>query len=204
MKPSMILAAAAISLSFPATSICQRPERERAPRDRPRMIEPTSTNRRTATVNLMGERIRLLNPDIASELIDQDEMVVAEALSEVKTRLARDGFQEADAEDAVFAAWALLRVGYKSGDLFVALTLPVLVNNVEGLGKLVVDSDPQGARVDLTMDRHSIKDETESRQWVPGGTWKLRLSKPGYRTIEETVSVRSRKKTEIKRTLSPM
>ena len=230
MKTSVLLCAATIVLFVPAVSVCQeraapekRAERE-AParaadknrvesdraerRDRPAMAARTAASElasvmgATSAVRSMSKRIQFLNPNVSNEMLSRDEPVVYEVLLKVKTQFAQEGLDEADAEGATFSAWLSLRIGGPSRDVQVALTVEVLGNRIDSLGKLIIGSDPTDAQVDIKAADQSYTERTEAKMWLSAGTYRVRLSKPGYSPLEEDVEVKSRKKTEFKKTLT--
>lgn len=220
MKTSIFLFVATIALFFPGNSLCQNPEpRERGmverrpPKENPKIKEEESERKvavaeimasassisNMQTAGLMSRRMKYLNPKLDSAQLDLDEPVVAVALSEIKEQFAREKLESTDAEDAIYAAWLIFRIDAKS----LTLTVEVLVDRVDSMGKLIVGSDPTDAQVEIKADDHLLStDRTEAKKWLSARTYRVRLSKPGYAPVEEDVEVKSRQKTEFKRTLT--
>jgi len=161
----------------------------------------TSTSEMTSAVALTSQRIRLFDPEIESEVLDQDQKVISEALPRIKEHFTQQGLDETDAQEATLYAWMYLRIGANRLQATVSLTVDVLDDRVSDLGKVVIISDPADAQIDI--GGQSYTDHTEARLWLTSGTYRIKLSKPGYLPVEDDCDVKKGKKTEFKRTLTP-
>lgn len=141
------------------------------------------------------DHIRFLNPSVSAETLNSDESVVHQAISEVTNSFQEEGFSETDAEEAVLAAWFYLRIGR-----VIELSLSVLLGSTEDLGKVVINSDPDQA--EITVEGQPTGSRTLYKTWLPAGTYKIRLSKPGYVTQEDKCEIVKGRKTEFSKTMA--
>ncbi len=151
-----------------------------------------STSSRFASIE---QQIRSLNPRMDNKMLSEDEGVVNQAILQVTDDFKAAGFDETDAEEAVLAAWFYLRIGS-----VINFTLRLLVVSSDDLGKIIINSDPDQA--DITVGDQPTGSRTLYKAWLPAGTYKIKLSKPGYVTVEEQCEISQRKKTEFTKTLT--
>jgi hypothetical protein len=170
----------------------------------------TATTTRTRTITLdanqsfaaTSRNIRLVNPAISNGVLDHDQIIISEAVPAIKTRFIEEGFDESDVHEATWYAWIYLRVGANAIGSTIALTLDVLIDRVDDMGKIVISSDPDDAQVDITAGTQFYSDHTVAKMWLTAGPYHIRISKPGYVPVEDDCDVKKGKKTEFKRTLT--
>jgi len=153
----------------------------------------TTTDRRFASIK---EQIRFLNSAVSKEMLSRDETVVKQAISEARDGFKAAGFDETDAEEAVLAAWFYIRIG-----TVINITVGILLGSTNDLGKVVINSDPDQA--EITVEGHDTGNRTLYKTWLPAGTYRVRLSKPGYLPAEGDCEISKGRKTEFMRTLTP-
>jgi hypothetical protein len=182
------------------------------------LIQPQTVEKRNARIELSGEsptsssnriakvmtaqrfaatkdQIRFLNPSVSAETLKSDELVVHQAISEVTNSFKQEGFDETDAEEAVLAAWFYLRIGR-----VIEISLSVLLGSTDDLGKVVINSDPDQA--EIAVEGQPTGSRTLYKTWLPAGTYKIGLSKPGYAAQEDKCEIVKRRKTEFTKTLT--
>jgi len=147
--------------------------------------------------------IQRYNPAVTSEILAEDQKVITGAMPITKERLAKEGFSELDARDAVLFAWIFLRIGPNAIPATVAIKVQILDDQLNNMGKVVITSDPDVAQVDITAAGQNYTDHTEARLWLTATTYHITISKPGYQTVEDYCEVKKGKKTVFNRTLRP-
>ena len=167
---------------------------------RPAKRAARSTTTTAAAIAMTADQIKSIDPTIPDDVLEWDGEVVDAALPKVRLKFREEGLNEADAQQATFAAWIRLRIGPGSLDRFVSLTVIIVVDAVSDSGKLVISSEPDGAEIALNGVPSGV---TLEKLWLPAGTYKIHLSKPGYHPIQEECQVKARKKTEFRKTLVP-
>jgi hypothetical protein len=77
-----------------------------------------------------------------------------------------------------------------------------LVESAASRGKLVLQSDPAGA--DIEIDSRPLHKQTDTTVWRHAGKTIIRMSKPGYEPLTESCVVEARKEIQFHRKLKPV
>jgi len=163
----------------------------RATANKPVRKVGTATDRRIASIK---EQISFLNPAVPKEMLSRDEAVVKQAIIEAGDDFKAAGFDETDVEEAVLAAWFYIRI-----EAVINITVRILLGSTNDLGKVVINSDPDQA--EIAVEGQPTGNRTLYKTWLPAGTYKIRLSKPGYLTTEDKCEVLKGRKNEFTKTL---
>jgi hypothetical protein len=152
-----------------------------------------------AAIEIAGDEIKTAQPEIADATLDDDQNVVYQACVKITALFKERGFDRRDAEEAVISTWKGLRIGSKPLQITVSLKLDILLDRAGDLGKLVIASVPDEAEIALDDNPEGY---TEKGIWITPGKYKVRLSKSGYKSVEDVCEVKKGKKTEFKRELT--
>ena len=185
----MLIGSAVASLS------CSSPRRANAP-----VSHEINTNASSQpTLSLDARQIRDERPDVTYETLANDEAVVREAWFVVWDRLQRKGFSQEDARDATLVSWRELRVNRLQPQE--PLTVPQLETYASSLGKLVINSTPSEA--DVEIEAQAFDRKTNTAAWLGPGQYRVKVSKSGFMPEENSYTVHEGTKTEAYFTLRP-
>lgn len=183
-----------------AVSVHGQPQKESA---RPTTSARTHTTKpppQPSLLELSAEAIQEERPQISHETLLEDANAVYASLPAIKYTYAKMELDAKVAEKAALFGWKQLRLGPLEPNA--ALSPSYLINFVIGRGVLVIKSTPTGATVEL--DGTPLPETTEAVQFPSPGTYRIRLSLPGFEAVEENCNVSADKKTEFIKTLNPI
>jgi hypothetical protein len=144
-----------------------------------------------------AEEIEEARPEVGDEILLSDEGTVQRSTPSVRRIFSKRGYSEAQTNEAILYGWKELRVNQMSPE--VELSSKQLVDFVSGLGMLTIKSDPPGATIEIDGKRHPHK--TGCNAWPSAGIHRIRLSLPGYETVEDTFTVEEETPATFEKTL---
>jgi hypothetical protein len=144
-----------------------------------------------------ARQIQNERPEITYGTLANDEAVIQEAWPVISDRLQRNGFSQEEAQEATMVSWRELRV--KRLPAQQPLTAAALESYAGALGKLVINSTPSDADVEIEGDVFDRK--TNTAAWLGPGHYRIKVSKSGYAPAENSYTVREGTKTEAYFTL---
>jgi hypothetical protein len=126
-------------------------------------------------LNKVAMEIRIENPKASSSLLNNDQEVIKAALPAIKDNLAKKGFSEADINPIVAASWKNLR---SPSSPLAPLDKSAVLNYINKLGKLKIESKPDGANI--FIDDILQNEKTDTVKWLPQGRYRIIIIKTGY------------------------
>lgn len=139
-------------------------------------------------------------PEVAYETLLSDAEAVQASLPAIRYVFLKRGFNSSEAEQATVYGWKQLRV--KQLEPTAELSPTELINYVSGFGKLVIESSPTGASIEI--DGNPLPDTTYLVKWPTPGTYRLKLSLEGYESVEDNCTVVEGKLMHFQKTLKPL
>jgi hypothetical protein len=146
------------------------------------------------------EEIQEARPIVGSQKLFRDEVTVRIASPDIRKIFAKRGYTAAQTEEAIFYGWKELRINQMPPEM--ELTPKQLVGFVSGLGLLTISSDPPGATIEIDGKRHPHK--TGCNAWPSAGVHRIKLSLPGYETVEDTCTVDEENPATFEKTLKAL
>ena len=151
------------------------------------------------TLRRTSNEIRARRPETSVVLIERDKKVISTSLAKISEVFTERGFSAAEAEAAATSSWLEMRAGANSLPLTAPLDDERFTNFVLSLGKLIVNSNPSDA--DVEIDGIKLQDKTNFAKWIRPGKHRLRLSKAEHEPLEEEFEIKEGKKTQIEKNL---
>lgn len=133
--------------------------------------------------------------------LDLDQRVVEEAGPDVLRTLEKAGYTREDATSALVWSWYLLRVGKGAVPLDKELTKAQIFKQVGKLGKLEVNSKPDGAVV--YVDGTLWPMHTDSFGFASVGERRIRVERSGAQSAEKVCTVNRDSVTTFSAVLLP-
>ncbi|MDQ2921786.1 MAG: PEGA domain-containing protein [Acidobacteriota bacterium] len=147
----------------------------------------------------VGE-IKNERPEISYDTLSEDANAVQASLPAIRYTYSKLDLDYEVAEKAAIFGWKQLRL--ESLEPTTALSPAHLINFVSERGVLVIKSTPIGATIEL--DGTMLSEKTEAVEFPSPGNYRVRLSLPGYESVEEECKVTKDKKTEFDPKLKPL
>ena len=156
-------------------------------------------NTAVANKELSPEAQQIANerPGVNQAVLKNDEIAIDQAWPVISDKLQLNGFSEEEAREATLAGWRDLRLSYLEPQE--PLSPGILESYVGELGKLVINSTP--AEADIEIDGQAFNRKTNTTAWLEAGSYKIKVSKPGFESTEKSATVRKGEKTETAFTL---
>lgn len=144
-----------------------------------------------------AQQIANERPEVSQTTLQNDEIAIDQAWPVISDKLQLNGFSEDEAREATLAGWRDLRLSYLEPQE--PLTPGILESYVTELGKLVINSTP--AEADIEIDGQAFNKKTNTSAWLEPGSYKIKVSKSGFESAEKSATVRKGEKSEIDFTL---
>jgi hypothetical protein len=128
-------------------------------------------------LDAIANEIKAKRPFISGQLLVEDKNVISGSLPAIRDEFRIKGFSHADVNAAVSTGWKDLRSAPTP------LRPEMFKAKVMSLGKLRIESVPGDADIHIDGSMHDEKTDTST--WLTPGTYRIRVTKEGYRPEEE-------------------
>jgi hypothetical protein len=155
----------------------------------------TAERESLASIRQYIERTR---PDIPNWVLNQDAVVVHQAMQGVGATLSKERkYSKADSRAAVLFSWTDLRINELSKDQ--PVNEAAIKSAALSLGRLSVRSAPSSATI--TVDGTAWRQTTNADGFAKQGMRRIRVAKPGLTAVEQECEVREDAVTTFEATL---
>jgi hypothetical protein len=144
-----------------------------------------------------ADEIEEARPEVSYETLFRDMQAVQASLPAIRYIYSQRGFDYEEADRAAMYGWKQLRS--KQLEPAAVLSPKVLIDYVSGFGKLIINSKPLDATIELDGD--TLHEKTMAISWPSAGAHRVKLSMEGYEDVEDTCVIEEGKVTRFEREL---